>query len=113
MRNRALAAGVIAVLSIGATPALGFEETKEAAPEILQLAPEAKDPAMQLQTPATGATQAPEKSGAAKIFGFNILPKLDFGLELLYSERRPLTCSRSRHRKTMKTLPLGKVKRHF
>ena len=44
MRNRALAAGVIAALSIGATPALAFEETKEAAPEILQLAPDAEGP---------------------------------------------------------------------
>ena len=69
MRNRALAAIVIAALSIRATPAFAFQETPEAPPEALQLAPDAKDPAMQLQTPAVGATQAPEKSGGATIFG--------------------------------------------
>ena len=78
MRNRALAASVIAALSIGATPALAFEETKEAAPEVLQLAPEAKDPAMQLQTPATGATQAPEKSGGAKNLRLQHSPQARF-----------------------------------
>ena len=114
MRNRALAASVIAALLIGATPALAFEETKEAAPEVLQLAPEAKDPAMQLQTPATGATQAPEKSGGAKTFGFNILPKLDFGLELLYSEPQAADLQQVTPPEDNEDLTvLGKVKRHF
>jgi hypothetical protein len=113
MRNRALAASIIAALSIGATPALAFEETKEAAPEVLQLAPDAKDPAMQLQTPAPGATQAP-KSGGAKIFGFSILPKLDFGLELLYSEPQAADLQQVTPPEDNEDLTvLGKVKRHF
>ena len=114
MRNRALAASVIAALLIGATPTLAFEETKEAAPEVLQLAPDAKDPAMQLQTPAAGATQAPEKSGGAKIFGFSILPKLDFGLELLYSEPQAADLQQVTPSEDNEDLTvLGKVKRHF
>ena len=114
MRNRALAAGVIAALSIGAPPAFAFEETKEAPPEILQLAPEAKDPGVQLQTPAAGATHAPDKSGGAKVFGFSILPKMDFGLELLYSQQ-PMqlqqTTPLSEDNEDLTVL--GKVKRHF
>ena len=87
MRNRALAAGVIAALLIGATPALAFEETKEAPPEVLQLAPDAKDPAMQLQTPATGPRRKRRRRAAGrKCSASAFLPKLDFGLELLYSE---------------------------
>ena len=114
MRIRALTAGVVATLVIGATPALAFQETPQAPPEVLQLTPDAKDPTMQLQTPATGPTQAPDKSGGAKVFGFSLLPRLDFGLELLYSEPQPADLQQG-------TLPddnedltvLGKVKRHF
>ena len=70
---------------------------------------------MQLQTPSTGpaAVQSAEKSGA-KLFGFNLLPKMDFGLELLYSQQ-PMELQQAT------PLPednedltvLGKVKRHF
>ena len=113
MRNRALAASVIAALSTGATPAFAFQETQEAPPEVLQLAPDAKDPAMQLQTPAAGATQAPE-SGGAKIFGFSILPKLDFGIELLYSEPQAADLQQVTPSEDNEDLTvLGKVKRRF
>jgi hypothetical protein len=116
MRTRAVAAGIIAALLVGAGPALAFQETPEAPPEVLSVAPDiADDPAMQLQTPATGpaSAQAPEKRGA-KVFGFNLLPKLDFGLELLYSQQ-PMEIQQGT------PLPednedltvLGKVKRHF
>jgi hypothetical protein len=114
MRNRALAAGVIAALLLAAAPALAFEETKEAPPEVLQLAPEAKDPAMQLQTPATGATQAPDKSSGAKVLGFSVLPKMDFGLELLYSAPQAADLQQVTPLEDNEDLTvLGKVKRHF
>ena len=116
MRRVALAAGVIAALLVGAGPALAFQETPEAPPESLSVAPDtSKNPAMQMQTPATGpaSAQAAEKSGA-KVLGFNILPKMDFGLELLYSQQ-PMELQQAT------PLPednedltvLGKVKRHF
>jgi hypothetical protein len=116
MRTRAVAAGIIAALLVGAGPALAFQETPEAPPEVLSVAPDiSDDPAMQLQTPATGpaSAQVPEKRGA-KVFGFNLLPKLDFGLELLYSQQ-PMEIQQGT------PLPednedltvLGKVKRHF
>lgn len=116
MRRFALAAGVIAALSVGAGPALAFQETPEAPPEAPSLAPDAsKRPAMQVQTPAAGPPSAqPADKGAAKLFGFSILPKMDFGLELLYSQQ-PMDLQQ------VTPLPedhedltvLGKVKRHF
>ena len=118
MRNSALAAGVVAALMIGAGPAFAFQATPEAPREILSVAPDINDdPALQLQTPATGPaySQPPQKRGA-KVFGFNLLPKLDFGLELLYSEPQSQSMELQQG-----TLPddnedltvLGKVKRHF
>src|SRR4029077_11008228 len=84
MRIGALSAGVIGFLLLGAGSALAFEETREAPPAVSPVVPDAKAPAMQLQTPAPA--QAPTEKSGAKVFGFSILPKLDFGLELLYSE---------------------------
>jgi hypothetical protein len=115
MRNSALAAGVIAGLCVAAGPALAFQETPEAPPEVLSVAPDINDePAMQLQTPGTGPAMPDTQKSGAKVFGFNLLPKLDFGLELLYSQQ-PIDIQQGT------PLPednedltvLGKVKRHF
>jgi len=116
MQKSALAAGVIAALLVGAGPALAFQETPEAPPEALSVAPGVNgDPSMQMQTPATGPASAqPAEKKGAKVFGFNVLPKLDFGLELLYSQQ-PMELQQAT------PLPednedltvLGKVKRHF
>jgi len=116
MRKVALAAGVIAALLVGAGPARAFQETPEAPPEILSVTPDpSKDPAMQMQPPATGPASAqPAEKGATKVLGFNFLPKMDFGLELLYSQQ-PMELQQ------VTPLPednedltvLGKVKRHF
>ena len=116
MRKVALAAGVIAALLVGAAPALAFQETPEAPPEILSVTPDpSKDPAMQMQTPAAApaAAQPAEKSGA-KVFGFNILPKMDFGLELLYSQQ-PMELQQATplQEENEDLTVLGKVKRHF
>lgn len=114
-----ITAGAMAALVIGAGPALAFEETPAPPPaEAVQVLPEITGPTLDLQTPATGpgAEQGPEQSGG-QVFGFSVLPKLDFGLELLYSEQ-PMALQQG-------TLPqgslphdsdlsvLGKVKRHF
>jgi hypothetical protein len=116
MRRVALAAGVIAALLVGAMPALAFQETPEAPPEALSVAPDAsKNPAVQMQTPAVGtaSAQPAEKSGA-KIFGFNVLPKMDFGLELLYSQQPMQLQQTSPPAEDNEDLTvLGKVKRHF
>jgi hypothetical protein len=83
----------------------------------MQVAPKAEAPRLNLQGPAAGPAQPAEKK-SGKTFGFSALPKLDFGLELLYSDQ-PLALQQST------TMPegaipddsdvtvLGKVKRHF
>ena len=116
MRKVALAAGVTAALLVGSGPALAFQETPEASPEILSVAPDAsKGPAMQMQTPATApaSAQPAEKSGA-KVLGFSILPKMDFGLELLYSQQ-PMELQQATplQEDNEDLTVLGKVKRHF
>jgi hypothetical protein len=116
MRIVALWAGVVATLVLGAGPVLAFEETSEAPPAVLRVAPDAKDPAMQLQTPTPVQPPgpSPEKSGT-KLFGFSLLPKLDFGLELLYSEPRAMDLQQgtpSEDNNDDLTV-LGKVKRQF
>jgi hypothetical protein len=119
MRDVALVAGVTAALLAWAAPAFAFQETPAAPPEVLSVAPNVTtDPALKLQTPGKvpGSTEAPAKRGA-KLFGFNVLPKLDFGLELLYSN--PQTPSMELQQGTLPDgenddlTVLGKVKRHF
>jgi len=114
MRIGALSGGVMATMLLGAGPALAFEETNEAPPAVLQVVPDAKDPAMQLQTPAPTQARTTEKSGT-KLFGFSILPKLDFGLELLYSEPQAIDLQQGtpKDEGNDDLTVLGKVKRHF
>jgi hypothetical protein len=101
---------------VGAAPARAFQETPEAPPEALSVAPDTnKNPAVQMQTPTTGpATAQPAEKSGAKMFGFNVLPKMDFGLELLYSQQ-PMqlqqTTPLSEDNEDLTVL--GKVKRHF
>jgi hypothetical protein len=117
-RALTVSAGIIAALVISAGPALAFQETPAAPPaNAMQVAPKTEAPRLNLQGPAAGPAQPAEKK-SGKTFGFSALPKLDFGLELLYSDQ-PLALQQST------TMPegaipddsdvtvLGKVKRHF
>jgi len=115
MRTRVLAAGVTAVLWVGAGPVLAFEETPEAPPQVLQIAPDAKDPAMQLQTPAPAEAPAQNSdNGGKKLFGFSLFPKLNFGLELLYSSPQAMDLQQGTPPAYGEDLTvLGKVKRQF
>lgn len=110
--------GVMALLLAG--PAVAFEQTPDAPPPAAAAppaaaTPPAAPPTAQLGTPAAGVAQpAPAPSGA-KVFGFGILPKLDFGLELLYGDKQQQDLQLQQG-----TLPddndvtvLGKIKRHF
>lgn len=116
-RGWVVSAGIAAALVIGAGPASAFQETPGAPPaDALQVAPEAQPPALQLKGPATGPAQPAPKS-TTKTFGFSALPKLDFGLELLYSDH-PLALQAAPV--PQGAIPddgdvtvLGKVKRHF
>lgn len=110
----AVTAGLAAALWIGAGPALAFEQTPEApANQAPQVAPDAKAPAAALQSPAAGTAPSAEKSGA-KLFGFSLLPKLDFGLELLYSQEQQTELQQGpQPDETDDLTVVGKVKRHF
>lgn len=116
MRRVALAAGVVGALLLGAGPVLGFQETPEAPPEAPSVAPDAsKNPAVQMQTPAAGpaSVQPPQKS-EANMFGVNILPKMDFGLELLYSQQPAELQQVTPLPEDDEDLTVfGKVRRHF
>jgi hypothetical protein len=116
MRIGALSAGVIASLFLGAGQASAFEETREAPPAALQVAPDASQPAMQLQTPAPGQTPPSTEKSGTTLFGFSFLPKLDFGLELLYSEPQAMDLQQQGSPTdggNGDLTVLGKVKRHF
>ena len=86
MRRLFAIAGLMAALSFSAAPALAFQETpvSPAAPsEATQATPPVE--ALQLGSPA-GAVTPQEKQGGLNLFGYTVLPKLNFGLDVLYGQ---------------------------
>jgi hypothetical protein len=82
-------AAVLGALMIGATSAAAFEETRGsgAAPAAPSSQGAPADPTLQLKLDGTGISVAPSTGTEVRIPGLGklgILPKLDFGLELLY-----------------------------
>ena len=107
MRKVALAAGVIAALLVGAGPALAFQETPEAPPEALSVAPDpSKAPAMQMQTPATGPPPPNLRRRAERSCSASISCQRWISVWSCSTASSPWNCSRPpRYRKTMTTLP--------
>ena len=116
MRRFFAVAGLMAALSLGAGPTLAFQETPAPPPEAAaQGARSASPPAMQLGSPGTAANPEADRKGV-KVFGYNIMPKLDFGLDLLYAqEQQPLELQGqgSTLEENGDVTVLGKVKRRF
>lgn len=86
MRRPISIAGLIAALSFGGAPVFAFQETHvpPAKPsEAPQAVPSVE--ALQLGTPA-GAAAPREKQGGLNVFGYTVLPKLNFGLDVLYGQ---------------------------
>ncbi len=115
----AIAGMMLAAFLDAAGPALAFEEIPEApTADPLQVAPD-NSPALDLQTPSTVAPPAPEiaERSGAKVFGMNLLPKLDFGLELMYGEDERLEMQQGASGGVIDdngdVTVLGKFKRHF
>jgi hypothetical protein len=82
-------AAVLGALMLSATSAVAFEETRGggAAPAGTPAQNAPADPALQLKLDGTGLSVAPSTGTEVRIPGLGklgILPKLDFGLELLY-----------------------------
>ncbi len=115
MRRLFAIAGLMAALSLGSGPALAFQEEKPAPPpEGAADVPQA--PAFKLGTPpgAEADAQADAKGGF-KLFGYSVLPKLNFGLDVLYGDDQqqlqlqgPTTLEENGD-----VTVLGKVKRRF
>lgn len=119
MRRLFAIAGLMAALSFGSAEAFAFQETPAAPPaEIPQAAPAAPAAnALQLATP--GAIKAAPQSGGLKLFGYTVLPKLNFGLDVLYGDEQQQQLQLS-GQDSLDTLDengdvtvLGKVKRRF
>ena len=114
MRRSLAIAGLMAALSIGSGPAFAFQETPAPPPAAAtEGAPQANALAMQLGNPGTAAD--PEAEGV-KVFGYSILPKLDFGLDLLYGQGQQqleLQGQGSTLEENGDVTVLGKVKRRF
>lgn len=116
---RAISAGALAVLLTASGSAFAFQETPAAPPPeadqaTRQAAPQAVPPAVQLQTPGVDTEQGAEQTGA--VFNFGFLPKLDFGLEVLYGDQhqQPLELQPGTFPEdTQDVTVVGKVKRRF
>lgn len=86
MRRSIAIAGLMAALSVGGAPAFAFQETPvpPASPsEAAQATPPVES--LQLGSPA-GALAPKEKQGGLNVFGYTVLPKLNFGLDVLYGQ---------------------------
>jgi hypothetical protein len=115
MRRHLVIAGLIAALSASADPAFAFQETPVPPPDAAtQAPPQAKTAPLQLGTPGVSADQKAD-SGGVTMFGYSILPKLDFGLELLYGgDDKQLQIQQGpSFDENQDVTVLGKVKRHF
>ncbi len=112
MRRHLVVAGLIAALFASVAPAFAFEETPVPPPDPATPAPQAKPVPLQLGTPGVSADR---NSGGVTMFGYTILPKLDFGLELLYGgDDKQLQIQQGpSFDESQDVTVLGKVKRHF
>jgi hypothetical protein len=113
-RLLAIVTGLTALLLAG--PAFAFEQTPDAPPQVANdAAPAAKAPAVELGEPAAAGEQSKTPSGM-KVLGFGILPKLDFGLELLYGDKQAQQLQLEQGGLSDENddfTVLGKINRHF
>ena len=115
MRRHLVIAGLIAALPLGSAPAFAFQEQPVPPPSAVQdAAPQAKTAPLQLATPGAVPDQNVDKGGV-NVFGHTILPKLNFGLELLYGQdEQTLQLDQGpSFDEPQDVTVLGKVKRHF
>ena len=118
MRRLIAIPGLVVALSFGAAPAFAFQETP-VPPASPSEAPQATPPveALQLGTPAAAAAPH-EKQGGLHLFGWTVLPKLNFGLDVLYGQDQQqlqlgTTDSLGTLEENGDVSVLGKVKRRF
>jgi hypothetical protein len=116
MRRLLTLAGLLTALSFGGGSALAFQETSVPPPEpAAKNAPRVTPPPMKLGSPADGPVTPEEESKGIKLFGYTILPKLNFGLDLLYSkeEEKSQLQQGSALEEDSDVSVVGKLKRRF
>jgi hypothetical protein len=87
MRGFCAIAGLMAALSFGSAPAFAFQETPVPPADASQAAPQQQQaPALQLGAPGAAPAAPEAERGGLKLFGHTFLPKLNFGLDVLYGE---------------------------
>ena len=108
--------GLGVALAMVSTSALGFEEQKAAAPS----APEAGAPAAAVSgsagAPAPAAAEKASEGTEVRIPGLGklgVLPKMDFGLELLYGANEPKVQEEERELPADDLTIRGTVKKTF
>ena len=88
MRKVLAVAGLMAAQSFGSGQALAFQETPAPPPAEIPQAGKAEANALALQLGTPNAAPAAPKadSGGLNLFGYTVLPKLNFGLDVLYGQ---------------------------
>ncbi len=117
MRNALGLAALMAALSLGGGPALAFQETPAPPPAEIPQAQTADTLALQLGTP-NAAPAAKAEGGGLNLFGYTVLHKLNFGLDVLYGQdEQQLQLGGSDDIDTLdengNVSVIGKVKRRF
>jgi hypothetical protein len=117
MRNALGLAALMAALSLGSGPALAFQETPAPPPAEIPQAQTADPLALQLGTP-NAAPAAKAEGGELNLFGYTVLHKLNFGLDVLYGQdEQQLQLGGSDDIDTLdengNVSVIGKVKRRF
>jgi hypothetical protein len=112
MRRSVIIAGLVA-LSLGGAPALAFQEMPEPPPADVPTATPQLGGPLQLGTPGGSAPET--EQGGLSMFGYTVLPKFDFGLDVMYGEDQPqLDLSPPiTDEESGDVTVLGKVKRRF
>jgi hypothetical protein len=111
MRRSVFITALVA-LSLGGAPALAFQEMPEPPPADVPVATPQLGP-LQLGTP--GGAAAPEsEQGGLSMFGYTVLPKFDFGLDVMYGEdRQQLDLQGPTIEQDDDVTVFGKVRRRF
>jgi hypothetical protein len=119
MRRPIAIAGLTTALLFGVAPAFAFQETPVPPASPGEAVPQATPPAQARQLGTTAGVAAPhEKQGGLNLFGYTVLPKLNFGLDVLYGQdRQQLQLGTSNDLDALdengEVSVLGKVKRRF
>lgn len=115
MRRLAAIAGLMAALALASGQASAFQEQKVPPPEAAASVPAAQPPALKLGTPADGGSAAQADTSGFKLFGYTVLPKLNFGLDVLYGqdEQKSQLQAPNSIDETNDVTVVGKVKRRF